>query len=794
LSGIERKSQAGSTTSTRPGRRRRGLKLELLESRQLMCADPLAHHGGDLGFTPSLPVAATSGTIAAALSSAATHPLSTIPQLSSLVSAAATLYLDFNGHFDANWGGYANVTTPPFDQDGDTSTFSDGELQAIREIWSQVSEDFAPFQLNVSTVEPASFADGVSLRVVIGGDGAWSGGTYGGLAFIDNFTNSITNSVYVFPAHLSGGYAKYVAEASSHEAGHGFGLFHQSLYDASGTKTAEYYSGPGDGRAPIMGVSYGATLGRWWNGTSLSSTTYQDDMAVIARSTNGFGYRPDDHGGLAAAATPLTAASGQLTASGIIETAPDVDSFSFDTAGGAAEITVRVPAGINNLDARLELRTSAGALVATAAPTTTFDATVSGNLSAGSYRLFVSGSGGYGDVGQYMVSGRVSGVASESAYLLSLSTNATIKNSDGSSLAAKAADILSLDITSTDYTYSLHLDGSDIGLADSSEDIDAFDVLPDGSIIVSTLGAYSIREKYLSPEVGSGATLKGTGEDLLRFTPTSLGTRTVGTWSLFFDGSTAGLSGSAESIDAVAVLDDGRIVVSTSGNASVPGITADDEDLLAYTPATRKWAMYLDGSDVGLGSGSGDIDAVYVEPASPGGLPGIVVSMRYDFTGPGFVAADEDAFRFSPTKLGGTTAGSFGADLVFDGSKYGLGKLDIDGIHVGAAPGPSAPANVKALVALTSSNSSPVKSAAAVVAGTISPTLGATSSQPAIGTTSGVLAPLPPPERTPASATRRAPNAIDLADARISVSFDRARRAIAATATDAAITALWPHF
>src|SRR5262249_16944128 len=147
-----------------------------------------------------------------------------------------------------------------------------------------------------TTVQPASFANGVSMRVSIGGDGAWTGGTYGGIAYVGSFTSSMVNTVYVFPKNLSNGYARYTADASSHEAGHSFGLQHQSQYDDAGTKIAEYYSGPGDGRAPIMGVSYYAPRGLWWYGTSSTGpTVYQDDMAVISDSTNGFGYRPDDH-------------------------------------------------------------------------------------------------------------------------------------------------------------------------------------------------------------------------------------------------------------------------------------------------------------------------------------------------------------------------------------------------------------------------------------------------------------------------------------------------------------------
>jgi hypothetical protein len=68
---------------------------------------------------------------------------------------------------------------------------------------------------------------------------------------------------------------------------------------------------------------------------------------------------------------------------------------------------VDVPAGINNLDARLELRSATGTLIASAAPSTSFGASISTTLAAGSYRLAVASQGSYGDLGQYFVSGTI---------------------------------------------------------------------------------------------------------------------------------------------------------------------------------------------------------------------------------------------------------------------------------------------------------------------------------------------------------------------------------------------------
>lgn len=335
----------------------------------------------------------------------ATFPLSSIPVLNSLVGAYASLYLDFDGNFDSTWGSYSNITTPVFDQDGDPTTFSDSELTSMRDIWTAVTEDFAPFKINVTTVEPTSFANGISMRVAIGGDGAWTGGTYGGISYVSSFTSLIVNTSYVFPKNLSNGNARYTADASSHEAGHSFGLLHQSQYDTSGTKTSEYYAGPGDGRAPIMGVSYYAIRGLWWNGTSSSGpSNYQDDMAILAGATNGFGFRSDDRGDTAATATALNSTGNAWSGTGIVGTNTDLDMFSFTIA---TEDTYRIVANVDslapNLNAVLELRNSAGQLLVTANPQDMLSAKIVRNLTPGNYSLAIKSSETYGGIGQYSI-------------------------------------------------------------------------------------------------------------------------------------------------------------------------------------------------------------------------------------------------------------------------------------------------------------------------------------------------------------------------------------------------------
>lgn len=154
-------------------------------------------------------------------------------------------------------------------------------------------------------------------------------------------------------------------------------------------------------------------------------------------------------------------------------------------------------------------------------------------------------------------------------------------------------------------TFTLYFDGSDVGLTKASEDIDALDLLPGGRLIISTVGAYAV----------AGA--QGKGDDLLSFTPTSLGATTSGTWSLYFDGSDVGIKPKTN-VDGVDVAADGDIFLTMANNVSPAGQTVGDEDVIRCTPTslgattncTFASTLYFDGSNWGLAAD--DIDAIQI--------------------------------------------------------------------------------------------------------------------------------------------------------------------------------------
>ncbi len=85
-----------------------------------------------------------------------------VPLLYSRRSATRKIFLDFDGHTTTGtqWnninrnGAGLPITTPAFDRDGNPSTFSSSEHADIVAIWRAVAEDFAAFDVDVTTEDP----------------------------------------------------------------------------------------------------------------------------------------------------------------------------------------------------------------------------------------------------------------------------------------------------------------------------------------------------------------------------------------------------------------------------------------------------------------------------------------------------------------------------------------------------------------------------------------------------------------------------------------------------------------
>ncbi len=282
-----------------------------------------------------------------------------------------------------------------------------------------------------------------------------------------------------------------------------------------------------------------------------------------------------------------------------------------------------------------------------------------------------------------------------STIYFTLNVATTLTSTDGTApLAVTPRDIVKLTITGGTRRYQMYLQGIDIGLGPTtSENLDAFTFLPNGDILISTVGLVTLPTDVFTPGIGTGPTLNGNGEDIFRFTPTSVGSDVTGSWAFHFDGSDVGLLASTgENVDAISVLADGRILLSTAGNFGANGVTGFDTDLFAFTPISLgdftagTFSLFFDGSDVALTDNTvEDIDGLFVREGA--GLPELFFSVRGAFAVPGVAGQDEDIFGFRPTTLGGTTSGVYGPGLRFDGSAFGLGAINLLGFFIGTAPG-----------------------------------------------------------------------------------------------------------
>ena len=387
---------------------------------------------GQLFYVEATPTAeaTTAGTTATSATSA---PLTRTGVLSlhSRPGAQRTIYLDVDG-FGGTWGGKVGSSwaksytggdgvAEPYSLDTDLANFSADELADIQSMWEHVAEDYAPFDIDVTTHEPpfetinrADASDQVyGTRVAITSSATSCG--CGGVAYVGVFDDTGTSHASHQPAFVYTEGGKWAAEAASHEAGHTLGLSHDGRTLSDGT-TEGYYRGHGDW-APIMGVGYYEPIAQWSKGEYAGANNPEDDFAVVV--SNGGPLRTD-------AADAVLSPGARVD--GVIETAGDVDTFTY-TPSEDGQVTFDVsPTALSpNLDVRATLAGPDGDLVAdppsSAVSTEVANgvgAALTASLSAGvTYTLRVEGVGkgdpatdgysDYGSVGAYTVA--VSGTA-----------------------------------------------------------------------------------------------------------------------------------------------------------------------------------------------------------------------------------------------------------------------------------------------------------------------------------------------------------------------------------------------
>lgn len=332
-----------------------------------------------------------------------------LPKLNSFPQATATIYLDFDGHRVVHpfWNNGMPLNCAP-------SGLSD---EKITEIFKRVSEDFRPFEVNITTdsVTFLSAPLNMRVRVIVTPTSSWSPGV-GGISFVGSFKWGDDTPAFVFSDRLSNS-AKYIAECCSHESGHTIGLSHQSSYDNNCHLVDQYSQGSGNGEiswAPVMGNSYNRNMTGWNDGpTPYGCEIIQDNLTTIT-TQNGFSYREDDYSDVLGAETEELGAS--FSREGIISTNTDKDAFRYNSIKkGSVYIEVK-PFGLNgttdgaNLDVQVDMYNANKELIASFNPPNKMNVVIDTIIDAGVYYFVVSGSGNqnsssYGSLGSYTIVG-----------------------------------------------------------------------------------------------------------------------------------------------------------------------------------------------------------------------------------------------------------------------------------------------------------------------------------------------------------------------------------------------------
>lgn len=359
-----------------------------------------------------------------------------IPIFHSFPGSPNVIYLNFLGGTITNkaWNQYYGVSSyiaspyvPAAYNPSKVPGFPPAVKNAIASIWARVAEDYAPWQIDVTTESPATYTPQTLTALITRSttlDGkSMPSSTAGGIGFLAIF--NFYDTQYYSPAliyydNLVGGNEDAVAAAVSHEIGHGFGLSHEGTLSGS-----PYYLGAGSGEISwgcLMGAPYFKTVTKFCSGDYQDANNKEDQVAII---TSNLELRTPSAGNSPTTATPLTKINGTFRFSGIIENYTTSDFFSLNNVGGTITVnatTFRSKVGTlgNNLCLSLRLLDNAGNVITSSSNPQTCSATLTAtSLPLGTYLIQVFPVGNpitpfsvYGSMGQYDLTGTFSSIGS----------------------------------------------------------------------------------------------------------------------------------------------------------------------------------------------------------------------------------------------------------------------------------------------------------------------------------------------------------------------------------------------
>ena len=352
-----------------------------------------------------------------------------VPIFHSLPGSPNVLYLKFiGGHITGTaWNdsyGIADYNTKPYTpkayNPNQTPGFPPAVQNAIAGIWARVTEDYAPWQIDVTTEAPATFTP-TTLVAWITNNTTVDGkpmpfNTAGGISYVGIFNFSQTqyySPSLIYYDNLADGNEDAVADAVSHELGHGFGLSHEGIIGGS-----PYYGGAGSGEISwgcIMGAPYFRTVTKFCDGDYPQANNKEDQVAII---TGNVPVRIPSAGNPPISPIVLPTTNGTFRFSGVIADYKGADVFSVHNVGGTLSVSATtyrssVDTLGNNLCIALQLSDASGNVITSSNNPETCSATLTANaLPLGNYLVQVSPIGNtitpfsvYGSMGQYDLAG-----------------------------------------------------------------------------------------------------------------------------------------------------------------------------------------------------------------------------------------------------------------------------------------------------------------------------------------------------------------------------------------------------
>lgn len=225
--------------------------------------------------------------------------ITTLRNLQNRPGSANVLFIDYWGGSLSNTAWNANYTSnnpinyTAYDTDGNPGSFSSEERYSMWLAWREAVEDYAAFNINITTSPTVYNTAAVTnrLRIIVTTTSSWYGSS-GGVAYVNVFG---LNSDYYKVGWAWNLTNRSMGMTISHEAGHQMGLGHD------GENGSSYYSGHGVW-GPIMGAPFGKPYVQWSKGEYPGANRFENDTAIISSK---LGSIADEAGNGFTGATPL---------------------------------------------------------------------------------------------------------------------------------------------------------------------------------------------------------------------------------------------------------------------------------------------------------------------------------------------------------------------------------------------------------------------------------------------------------------------------------------------------------